>query len=165
MGLPVYLGNANGISGTFDGATPITITYTGISATSFATTTCDLQPTKVEFKSEPQFEMIKDGNGKPTGYLKKYIKRTINLECVIRASTKAAAIAALEIPADLSAIVIANAIAAGNTAAGINGTWNYESGAQLSLSDDGEAKMTIEMFQYLDPTSGAVITGMFTALA
>jgi hypothetical protein len=136
--------------GTYDDANAPTITLKvgGVSAVA------KIQAAKFDWKTASVVEKLNDGNGKPVGFNRVRSVRTLSIDAVVRADTKAHARTAIRPPDDMTVVTLANVIAAGDTF--LNGDWGYEEGAGVALSDEGEANLKFDVYQYLD-SAGNVI--------
>lgn len=136
--------------GTFDdtNAPTITMTVGGTSAVA------KIQAAKLEWKTASVVQPLFDGNGKPSGFNRVRSVRTLSVDAVVRADTKANARLAIRPPDDMTVVALANVIASGDTF--LNGNWGYQEGASVSFSDEGEANLKFDLMQHLD-SAGNVI--------
>lgn len=142
--------------GTFDasGSAP-TITFKQRGGASAAR---KLQLIKATWSPEPVFTRLNDGNGKPSGYNKVRTVVKFSVELVVRYPNGTGALAGSRTefmpPEDFSVITFANLISASHTL--MNGDFVYESGATCDISDEGEASLKFDCFQFYD-SAGTLI--------
>lgn len=127
--------------GTYDDSNEPTMTYDPMGAGTSAA--AKIQIMSVEFNPDAEIDDLNDGNGNPKGYNVRRRTWTLQVEAVIRADTKANAALALHPPEEFQTIALANFLKASDTL--LNGNWVYKTGARLSVSDDGEARMSIPL--------------------
>lgn len=118
----------------------------------------NIQAVKADWKTEPVFQRLNNGNGVPVGYKKIRSVRTVSLECVVRAAASggiAASKLAIRPPDEFTKVTLEDFI--GNDDAFLNGDYVYEGGASVGLTDEGEAVLKFDIMQFYK-SDGTAIT-------
>lgn len=156
MAAPIGYGVASFV-GIYDGTNFPTITFDPIGGS--GAVAMDIQAINLTHKNEATILPLNDPNGQPQGFVKVRGMRTLSGKFVVRVRatpTVTEAIAGLKPPKDMQAVTLANFIKSADALLN-SANWIYESGAELTLNDEGEAEISIELKQYFDG-SGTVIT-------
>lgn len=133
-----------------------------------AAATRKLQLMKATWTPDATFQRLNDGNGKPSGYNKVRTVVKFSVELVVRVPVASGALAATRTefmpPVDFSVITFANFISETHTL--MNGDFVYETGAQCDISDEGEAALKFDCYQFYD-SAGTVVSasGLVAAVA
>lgn len=148
LGAGSLFGTWNGIG---DPTHPPTVTFKQ-RGSGTAAAARSLQLLKATWTPETAFQRLNDGNGKPGGYNKIRTVVKFSVELVVRVAIGTGALAATRSefmpPTELSVITFANLISAAHTL--MNGDFVYETGCSCDISDEGEAAMKFDCFQFYD---------------
>ncbi len=137
------------IIGIYDGTNFPTVTLDPIGGS--GAVSMDIQAVKADFESDATIIDLNDPNGQPQGFSKVRGTRKASFEFVARSRTTptvAEAVAATKPPKDMQVITLANFVKQSDAL--LNGDWVYKTGAKVSFTDEGEAKITMEMMQYFN---------------
>lgn len=159
MAGPANFGASGSYFGMFDGTNAPTITYKEIGGSSASAR--NLQAVSATWKTVLRKEPRFNPNGKRIGTTVIGGTRTLSLELVVEADTVANTVAHILPPIEMTEVVLADFISIDNTF--LNGTYSYEDGGQLALTQGGQAKLSLELTQELDADK-SVITGLMTAI-
>lgn len=117
-----------------------------------------LQLLKASWVPESTFQRLNDGNGKPQGYNKVRTVVKFSVELVVRYPNGSGALAGSRTefmpPEEFSVVTFVNLIAAAHTL--MNGDFVYETGATCEVSDEGEASLKFDCYQFYD-SAGTVV--------
>jgi hypothetical protein len=125
-----------------------------------------LQLLKASWTPDTTFQRLNDGNGKPSGYNKVRTVVKFSVELVVRYPNGSGALAGSRTefmpPEEFSVITFANLIAAAHTL--MNGDFVYETGATCEVSDEGEASLKFDCFQFFDSGGNAITPANLVAV-